>query len=157
MTKSFQNKKLSDDQPGLDTVLLSRRLIFGWYVASIYLILRPIQPSRKLVLPQLPTRLLIRGWYCLRSYQSHQFFDTKTNSGLYTRVSAWYSTQYQYKLQTHFYTIFKSVLHPKQSGLNFRCSRQAMCSIARVELPITDHYPIIDHFFRFSSSVLHFE
>jgi hypothetical protein len=30
-------------------------------------------------------------------------------------------------------------------------------AVARVELPITDHYLIIHHFFRSSSSVLHFE
>ncbi len=78
-----------------------------------------IYPSRKLVVPQLPTRLLIQGWYCLRSYESHQFLDTKTNSGLYTRVSAWYSTQHWYKLQTHFYTIFKICTSSKVEWVGF--------------------------------------
>jgi hypothetical protein len=30
-------------------------------------------------------------------------------------------------------------------------------SISRVKLPITNHYLIINHFFRFSWTVLHFE
>jgi hypothetical protein len=40
---------------------------------------------------QVPTRqILVRGSYCLRSYQSNQFFDTMAIITLYTRVGAWY-------------------------------------------------------------------
>jgi hypothetical protein len=44
---------------------------------------------------------------------------------------------------------------------NYKTERENLgsipCTDSKVELPITDHYPIIEHLFRSSSYVLHFE
>jgi hypothetical protein len=79
------------------------RLIFGWYEAHIYLVLRLVQPWQenqyylrslpgRLVSSQVPTRqVLVRGWYCFRSYQSCRFFDTRASISLYTHhAPTWY-------------------------------------------------------------------
>jgi len=45
--------------------------------------------GRSLISPHVPTgQILVQGWYCVRSYQSGGFFDTKTSANLYIRVPA---------------------------------------------------------------------
>jgi hypothetical protein len=73
---------------------------FGWYVAAIYLIMRPVQAWYFfLVLPEVLSRQVLvqgagitshpyqLGTYCLMSYHSSQFFDTKTSTSQYTRIA----------------------------------------------------------------------
>ncbi len=51
-------------------------LVLNWY----YLKHLPSRYCMRPVLPHVPTRqVLVQGWYCLRSYQSVRFFDTRTN------------------------------------------------------------------------------
>lgn len=69
----------------------------GWFLAgirqvySIYVVWWLVQPLYEAGMTSVPlSQVLVWGWYCLRSYESRQFFDTRTGTSLHTRVRYWY-------------------------------------------------------------------
>jgi hypothetical protein len=64
------------------------KLVLSGVPTRQVLSMRPTLPH----VPTVPTRqVLVQGWNCLKSsYQSGQFFHTRTGNGLYTKVAAPY-------------------------------------------------------------------
>jgi hypothetical protein len=70
-------------------ILVLRLKADFWLVCGIWI--PSIELNIALVLPEIPTRqVFVRSWYCIGSYECCWFFDTKTNTNLYTRVPVWY-------------------------------------------------------------------